>query len=127
MKRIALFFFLSLVPIVCITARTTIMECVVPDNKPGEDPDNNGKPDKHKAPIRNLSCSCQDNLLIITSPYIIEEAEIIIYDEDNYAISSFTTNLSNSNNYFVLSQYVIENKYCIEIIYGNNKLIKNIE
>jgi hypothetical protein len=28
---------------------------------------------------------------------------------------------------FVLPQYVVENKYCIEIIYGNNKLIKNIE
>lgn len=127
MKRIALFFFLSLVPIVCITARTTIMECVVPDNKPGEDPDNNGNPDKHKAPIRNLSCSCQDNLLIITSPYIIEEAEIIIYDEDNNAIYSYTTTITNSNNIFVLPQYVVENKYLIEIIYGNNKLIKNIE
>jgi len=28
---------------------------------------------------------------------------------------------------FVLPQYVVENKYLIEIIYGNNKLIKNIE
>ncbi len=107
------------------SAGTTMMKCVAPDNTPGEDPDYKSNP--HKAPSRILTCFCQDNFIIISSPFTIEEAEIIIYDENNNSIYSFTTTLTNSNNYFVLSQYVIENKYCIEIIYGNNKLIKNIE
>lgn len=126
MKRLFILNFLALWTIHAV-ANTMSLSYIAPDSQPGQGPTDDPKNGNKKAPARNLSISCFDNLLIITSPYIIEEAEIIIYDEDNYAISSFTTNLSNSNNYFVLSQYVIENKYCIEIIYGNNKLIKNIE
>ncbi len=125
MKRFILFCFMALSATIGTSAGTTMMKCVAPDNTPGEDPDYKGNP--HKAPSRILTCFCQDNFIIISSPYIIEEAEIIIYDENNNAIYSFTTTLTNSNNIFVLPQYVVENKYRIEIAYENNNIIRFFE
>lgn len=77
----------------------------------------------HRSSAQIPTVYYNDNLLYVTSPYYIEEAEIIIYDESGSVIYSVTMSLSATTNTLILPQSVTEEKYSIEIIYGEHDLV----
>jgi len=119
MKRLFILNFLALWTIHAV-ANTMSLSYIAPDSQPGQGPTDDPKNGNKKGPARNLSISCFDNLLIITSPYLIDDVEIIIYDEDDNAIYSIVTSLEATDNVFILSQNVVENMFYIKVVYNNH-------
>ena len=64
---------------------------------------------QHKSPAPMPSVSYDDNSLYIEAPYEIESATIVIYN----------TPLSPVGIILVLPQYVIDERYCLELSYGD--------
>ena len=78
-----------------------------------------GSPRQHKSPAPMPSVSYDDNSLYIEAPYVIESASIVIYNEDGDVIYYTETPLSPIGIILVLPQYVIDERYCLELSYGD--------
>lgn len=74
---------------------------------------------QHKSPAPMPSVSYDDNSLYIEAPYEIESATIVIYNEDGDVIYFTETPLSPVGIIIVLPQYVIDERYCLELSYGD--------
>lgn len=77
----------------------------------------------HKSPALSPAIFYFDNTLYVSSPYYIDEAQIIIRDDDGAIIYYTISSLASGVNVFTLSQDVAENMYSIELIYGDHDLL----
>lgn len=77
----------------------------------------------HKSPALYPAIFYFDNTLYVSSPYYIDEAQIIIRDDDGAIIYYTISSLASGVNVFTLSQNVAENMYSIEFIYGDHDLL----
>ncbi len=120
MKRLIIYGLLAVFTL-NISAKVTGVETEVPLTEVDDDdkPNNGG----HRSSVQTLTVSYNDNLLYVTSPYYIEEAEIIIYDECGSAILSITTSLSATVNTFILPQSVVDVKYSLVIEYNGHSYV----
>lgn len=75
-------------------------------------------PGQHKAPARMPQVSYDNQHIYIIPHYDITDAQIIIRDENDNIIYDINTALSGSGSVIMLPENVMENKYCIELIYN---------
>ncbi|WP_288317899.1 DUF3244 domain-containing protein [Xylanibacter caecicola] len=80
-------------------------------------------PGQHKAPARMPIVSYDNQHLYITPHYNIPDAQIIIRDETDNIIYDINTALTGSCSVIILPQYVMENKYSIELVYSEKHYI----
>jgi len=80
-------------------------------------------PRQHKAPARLPSISYDDSHVYVVAPFLIESATIIIYNEDGEVIYSTVTPLGTTAITLNLSQYVCDERYSLELVYGSMDLI----
>ncbi len=78
---------------------------------------------QHKSPTRTPQVSYDNQHLYITPHYDITDAQIIIRDENDNIIYDINTALTGSNSVITLPQYVMENKYSIELVYSEKHYI----
>ena len=83
----------------------------------------NLSPRQHKAPARLPSISYDDSHVYVVAPFLIESATIIIYNEDGEVIYSTVTLLGTTAITLNLSQYVCDERYSLELVYGSMDLI----
>ena len=76
----------------------------------------------HKSPVLYPSIFYLENYLYVSSPYYIEEAQIIIHDEDGTIIYNTISSLASGVSVFILPQNVADDMYSIEFIYGDHDL-----
>ncbi len=76
----------------------------------------------HKSPALYPSIFYLENYLYVSSPYYIDEAQIIIRDEDGTIIYNTVISLASGVNVFILPQNVADDMYSIEFIYGDHDL-----
>lgn len=74
----------------------------------------------HKSPpvIPTVSYDMQN--LYVWSAYAIDMAQIVIRNDEGTVIYNVSTALPSSSYVIMLPQYVCENKYSIELIYGSH-------
>ena len=77
----------------------------------------------HKAPARLPSVSYDDSHVYVVAPFTIESATIIIYNEDGEVIYSTVTPISTEPTTVYLPQYVCDERYSLELVYGSMDLI----
>lgn len=77
----------------------------------------------HKAPARMPQVSYDNQHIYIIPHYDITDAQIIIRDETDNIIYDINTALTGSNSVITLPQYVMENKYSIELVYSEKHYI----
>ena len=82
-----------------------------------------GSPRQHKAPARLPSVSYDDTHVYVVAPFQIESATIIIYNEEGEVIYSIVTPLGTEPVTLWLPQYVCDERYSLELIYGSMDLI----
>lgn len=78
---------------------------------------------QHKSPIRTPQIYYDNQHLYITPHYDVPDAQIIIRDETDNIIYDINTALTGSNSVITLPQYVMENKYSIELVYSEKHYI----
>ncbi len=78
---------------------------------------------RHKAPARLPSVSYDDSHVYLVAPFLIESATIIIYNEDDEVIYSTVTPISTEPTTVYLPQYVCDERYSLELVYGSMDLI----
>jgi len=76
----------------------------------------------HKSPALYPSIFYLENYLYVSSPYYIDEAQIIIRDEDGTIIYNTVISLASGVSVFILPQNVADDMYSIEFIYGDHDL-----
>lgn len=76
----------------------------------------------HKSPALHPSIFYLENYLYISSSYYIDEAQIIIRDEDGTIIYNTVSSLVSGVSVFILPQDVADDMYSIEFIYGDHDL-----
>lgn len=76
----------------------------------------------HKSPALHPAIFYFDNTLYVSSPYFIDEARIVIRDDDGTIIYNTTSSMASGVNVFTLSQDVAESMYSIEFIYGDHDM-----
>ena len=72
---------------------------------------------QHKSPALMPQVAYDNQYLYITTHYDITDAQIIIRDENNNIIYDIYTTLISSGSVIALPEYVMENKYCIELTF----------
>lgn len=72
----------------------------------------------HKAPARMPQVSYDNQHIYIIPHYDITDAQIIIRDENNNIIYDIYTTLIGSGSVIAPPEYVMENKFCIELVYN---------
>ena len=83
----------------------------------------NLSPRQHKAPARLPSISYDDSHVYLVAPFLIESATITIYNEDGEVIYSTVTPISTEPTTVYLPQYVCDERYSLELVYGSMDLI----
>ncbi len=79
----------------------------------------NGSPRQHKAPARMPSVSYDDYHIYVSAPFEIENASIIIYNEEGEAIFSTITSLTPEQTCIILPLSAREERYSLELAYGD--------
>ena len=82
-----------------------------------------GSPRQHKAPARLPSVSYDDTHVYVVAPFQIESATIIICNEEGEVIYSTATPISTEPTTLYLPQYVCEERYSLELVYGSMDLV----
>lgn len=77
----------------------------------------------HKAPAQIPSVSYDDSHVYVAAPFTIESATIIIYNEEGEVIYSTVTLLGTTPITLNLSQYVCDERYSLELVYGSMDLV----
>ena len=80
-------------------------------------------PRPHKGPDLFPTVSYDDSHVYVASPFTIESATIIIYNEEDEVIYSTVTPLGTTPVTLNLSQYVSDERYSLELIYDDIVLI----
>ena len=111
MKRFVIFGLVTVITL-NISANAIGSDTEIPMTDVNEGHTNNGG---HRAPALIPTVSYVDNYLYITSPYLIEEMSIIIYDENGNVIYSVTMSISATTNILILPQSVVDLKYSLVI------------
>lgn len=78
---------------------------------------------QHKAPARLPSISYDDSHVYVVAPFMIESATIIIYNEDGEVIYCTVTPITTEPTTVYLPQYVCDERYSLELVYGSMDLI----
>lgn len=77
----------------------------------------------HKAPARLPSVSYDDSHVYVVAPFTIESATITIYNVDGEVIYSTATPISTEPTTLYLPQYVCDERYSLELVYGSIEFI----
>ena len=77
----------------------------------------------HKSETQIPSVSYDDSHVYVVAPFMIENATIIIYNEEDEIIYSTVTPLGTTPVTLNLSQYVSDERYSLELIYDDIALI----
>ena len=80
-------------------------------------------PRPHKGPDLFPTVSYDDSHVYVVAPFTIESATIIIYNEDGEVIYSTVTPISTEPTTVYLPQYVCDERYSLELVYGSMDLI----
>lgn len=73
----------------------------------------------HKAPARMPSVSYDDYHIYVSAPFEIENASIIIYNEEGEVIFSTITSLTPEQTCIILPLSAREERYSLELAYGD--------
>ena len=65
----------------------------------------------------------EDDNVFIYAPYYIESMEVVIYDASGQSIYTYTSAMASGKNTIVLPTAVSEEKYAIELNYGDVCLV----
>ena len=78
---------------------------------------------QHKSPDLFPTVSYDDSHVYVVAPFLIESATIIICNEDGEVIYSTVTPISTEPTTVYLPQYVCDERYSLELVYGSMDLI----
>lgn len=108
---LTLFCFLSL----------TCMAQEIPVNMEGIPPENPNEP--HRSITQLPELTFEDNCLYVYAPYYIESMTVLVKDATGTVIYNYTAPMVTGRNTIVLPDIVSEEKYSVELLFGDWHLI----
>lgn len=108
---LTLFCFLSLT---CMAQEIPVNIEIIPPEEPNE---------PHRSIIQLPELTFEDNCLYVYAPYYIESMTVLVKDATGTVIYNYTAPMIVGKNTIVLPDTVSENKYCVELLFGDWHLI----
>lgn len=95
----------------------TCMAQEIPVNLEGDPPENPNEP--HRSIVQLPELTYEDNCLYVYSPYYIESMTVLVKDATGSVIYIYTAPMIAGKNTIVLPAVVSEEKYSVELLFGD--------